>query len=232
MCGIAKVHSPVFSIGREYPRIVSYRAFSFDIYLFFCFTFKIFKIMLCYLQSAELRPREGKLPFFICKWQGVIGDTSADKVTDEGNGVVRINVKAALARNIILTKSIFPADEEALSDWKKLLKCRVMYVPEKNEDGTYKKDDNGNYILNERVKEENKNKCVVNLLYKQVDLASISDEVKRIEFTTSDGRVMKQSFITVIGFIRETNNRNKALFHYSSVRSGKLNTFYFVTDGS
>lgn len=159
--------------------------------------------MLCYLQSAELRPRDGKLPFFICKWQGVIGDTSADKVTDEGNGVVRINVKAALARNITLTKSIFPADEEALSDWKKLLKCRVMYVPEKNEDGTYKKDDNGNYILNEKVKEENKNKCVVNLLYKQVDLTSISDDVKRIEFTTSDGRVIKQKFITVIGFADE-----------------------------
>lgn len=161
--------------------------------------------MLCYLQSAELRPRDGKLPFFICKWQGVIGDTSADKVTDEGNGVVRVNVKAALARNITLTKSIFPADEEALSEWKKLLKCRVMYVPEKNENGTYKKDDNGNYILNEKVKEENKNKCVVNLLYKQVDLASISDEVKRIEFTTSDGRVMKQNFITVIGFADETD---------------------------
>ena len=206
MCGVAKVHSPAFSIGREYPRIVLFgHSLSIFIY-FFCFTFKIFKIMLCYLQSAELRPRDGKLPFFICKWQGVVGDTSADKVTDEGNGVVRINVKAALARNITLTKSIFPADEEALSEWKKLLKCRVMYVPEKNEDGTYKKNDNGNYILNEKVKEENKNKCVVNLLYKQVDLASISDEVKRIEFTTSDGRVMKQSFITVIGFADETDN--------------------------
>ena len=206
MCGIAKVHSPAFSIGREYPRIVLFgHSLSIFIY-FFCFTFKIFKFMLCYLQSAELRPRDGKLPFFICKWQGVIGDTSADKVTDEGNGVVRINVKAALARNITLTKSIFPADEEALSEWKKLLKCRVMYVPEKNEDGTYKKDDNGNYILNEKVKEENKNKCMVNLLYKQVDLASISDEVKRIEFTTSDGRLMKQKFITVIGFADERDN--------------------------
>ena len=204
MCGIAKVHSPAFSIGREYPRIVLYvHSLSIFICLFFLFYIQTFIIMLCYLQSAELRPRDGKLPFFICKWQGVIGDTSADKVTDEGNGVVRINVKAALARNITLTKSIFPADEEALSDWKKLLKCRVMYVPEKNEDGTYKKDDNGNYILNEKVKEENKNKCVVNLLYKQVDLASISDEVKRIEYTTSDGRIMKQSFITVIGFADE-----------------------------
>lgn len=80
-----------------------------------------------------------------------------------------------------------------------------MYVPEKNENGTYKKNDNGDYILNEKVKEENKNKCVVNLLYEQVDLASISDKVKRIEFTTSDGRVMKQNFITVIGFADETD---------------------------
>lgn len=162
--------------------------------------------MLCYLQSAELRPREGKLPFFICKWQGVIGDTNADKVTEQENGVVRINVKAALARNITLTKSIFPADEEALNDWKKLLKCRVMYVPKKDENGAYEKDENGNYILSEKVKEENKNKCVVNLLYKQVELSSISNEVKRIEFTTSDGRVMKQSFITVIGFADENDN--------------------------
>lgn len=161
--------------------------------------------MLCYLQSAELRPRDGKLPFFICRWQGVLGDTSADKVSDEGNGVVRINVKAALARNITLTKSIFPADEEALNDWKKLLKCRVMYIPEKDDNGNYVKDDNGNYILKERIKEENKNKCVVNLLYKQVDLSAISDEVKRIEFTTSDGRVMKQNFITVIGFADEND---------------------------
>lgn len=159
--------------------------------------------MLCYLQSAELRPRDGKLPFFICKWQGVIGDTNADKVTEQADGVVRINVKAALARNITLTKSIFPADEEALNDWKKLLKCRVMYVPKKDENGAYEKDENGNYILSEKVKEENKNKCVVNLLYKQVELSSISDEVKKIEFTTSDGRVMKQTFITVIGFADE-----------------------------
>lgn len=162
--------------------------------------------MLCYLQSAELRPRDGKLPFFICKWQGVIGDTNADKVTEQADGVVRINVKAALARNITLTKSIFPADEEALNDWKKLLKCRVMYVPKKDENGAYEKDENGNYVLSEKVKEENKNKCVVNLLYKQVELSSINDEVKKIEFTTSDGRVMKQSFITVIGFADENDN--------------------------
>ena len=161
--------------------------------------------MLCYLQSAELRPREGKLPFFICKWQGVIGDTNADKVTEQTDGVVRINVKAALARNITLTKSIFPADEEALNDWKKLLKCRVMYVPKKDENGAYEKDEHGNYVLSEKVKEENKNKCVVNLLYKQVELSSISDEVKKIEFTTSDGRVMKQNFITVIGFADEND---------------------------
>ena len=35
-------------------------------------------------------------------------------------------------------------------------------------------------------------------VYKRQDLASISDEVKRIEFTTSDGRVMKQNFITCL----------------------------------
>ena len=91
MCGVAKVHSPAFSIGREYPRIVLYgHSLSIFICLFFLFYIQIFIIMLCYLQSAELRPRDGKLPFFICKWQGVIGDTSADKVTDEGNGILEI----------------------------------------------------------------------------------------------------------------------------------------------
>ena len=80
-----------------------------------------------------------------------------------------------------------------------------MYIPEKDDNGNYVKDDNGNYILKERIKEENKNKCVVNLLYKQVDLSAISDEVKRIEFTASDGRVMKQNFITVIGFADEND---------------------------
>lgn len=155
--------------------------------------------MLCYLQSAELRPREGKTPFFICKWNGIQGDVNAEKVKEE-NGLTRINVKAALARTITLTKSIFPVDEQALKDWAKLLKCRKMSIPKKDDNGEYVKDDNGEYELTEKIVEENANKTIVNLIYKQVPLSKISEDIKRIEFTTVDGRVMRQDFITVIGF--------------------------------
>lgn len=158
--------------------------------------------MLCYLQSAELRPRDGKLPFFICKWSGVQGDVNAEQVKEE-NGLFRINIKAATARTISLTKSIFPVDEAALNLWKQNLKCRVMYVPKKDDKGNYIKDDNGNYVLNEKIVDENANKTVINLIYKQVPLKSISEDVKKIEFTTSDGRVLRQDYVTVIGFADE-----------------------------
>lgn len=160
--------------------------------------------MLCYLQSAELRPREGKTPFFICRWNGVQGDVDAEKVKEE-NGLTRINVKAALARTITLTKSIFPVDTDALKEWAKLLKCRKMTMPKKDEDGNYLKDDNGDYVMNEKIVEENANKTIVNLIYKQVALSKINDEVKRIEFTTADGRIIRQDFITVIGFADEND---------------------------
>ena len=155
--------------------------------------------MLCYLQSAELRPRDGKTPFFICRWNGLQGDVTAEKVKEE-NGLTRINVKAALARTITLTKSIFPVDNDALKDWAKMLKCRKMVMPKKDEDGNYLRDDNGDYVLMEKIIEENANKTIVNLIYKQVALSKISDAVKKIEYVTSDGRVMRQDFITIIGF--------------------------------
>lgn len=162
--------------------------------------------MLCYLQEAELRPREGKTPFFICKWNGIQGDTNAKKVSEE-NGLVRINVKAALARTITLTKSIFPVDEKALEEWKKMLKCRVMRIPKKNkETGVYETDENGDYIIVEKIVEENANKTVVNLLYKKVPLTAISDDVRMIEFTTSAGKVTRQTFVTVIGFADPDDN--------------------------
>lgn len=162
--------------------------------------------MLCYLQEAELRPREGKTPFFICKWNGIQGDTNAEKVSEE-NGLVRINVKAALARTITLTKSIFPVDENALNEWKKLLRCRIMRVPKKNkETGTYETDEDGNYIISEKVVEENANKTVVNLLYKKVPLTAISEDIRMIEFTTSTGKVTRQTFVTVIGFADPNDN--------------------------
>ena len=206
MCGPAKDHSPVFSIGGEHPGCACHICAVFSPIFFnsILFTFKL-SIMLCYLQSAELRPREGKTPFFICRWNGVQGDANAEKVTEK-DGIVRINVKAALARTITLTKSIFPVDHEALKEWAKLLKCRKMTMPKKDEDGNYLKDDNGDYVMNEKIVEENANKTVVNLIYKQVPLSRISDEVKRIEFITNDGRTMRQDFITVIGFADENDN--------------------------
>lgn len=160
--------------------------------------------MLCYLDSVEVRPREGKLPFFVCTWNGISGDNNAAQIV-ERNGKRFVNLQAAKERNVILTKSIFPASEEKLAMWAQNLICRRVVIP--------KKDSNGKFTdeLDEVINEENAQKTWLNLVYIQVPLTAISDDIKLIEFTDKSGNVHRQSYITVIGFADELDKWSEDL---------------------
>lgn len=145
--------------------------------------------MLCYLSSKLRKPREGKPDFFVCQWIGVLGDVNAKKTAKDEKGRKVINVKAAKARTITLTKCIFPVDDESVKEWDDNL-----------EPLTELKLDKETGEITEKKVNKNVDDCTwLHLVYISVPLSSISDTVKRIQFTSNAGKVLKQDFITVIG---------------------------------
>ncbi|QOR56918.1 hypothetical protein [uncultured phage cr60_1] len=153
--------------------------------------------MLCYLQSKMKKEREGKPDFFVCTWVGTIGDVNAEKVIkDPKTGRLKINIEAAKARTITLTKCIFPVSDEEATKWDKALEPLVELVVDK-ETGE----------ITEKTRNTKVDDCLsLDLCYKQVPLKDISDTVKQIQFTSNSGRLIKQNFITVIGFADSDGN--------------------------
>lgn len=153
--------------------------------------------MLCYLQSKMKKEREGKPDFFVCTWVGTIGDVNAEKVIkDPKTGRLKINIEAAKARTITLTKCIFPVSDEEATKWDKALEPLVELVVDK-ETGE----------ITEKTRNAKVDDCLnLDLCYKQVPLKDISDTVKQIQFTSNSGRLIKQNFITVIGFADSDGN--------------------------
>lgn len=161
--------------------------------------------MLCTLQRVEIRPRVGKLPFYICTWNGVLGDPNAPLFIKGADGSMKVNTAAAKARNITLTKSIFPVDDTTLAGWWDLFKgAPVVVIPKKGADGSYMVDDSGTYVTEETVN-SNPTKITLNLVYVQVPLNDIVDDCKAIRYTDSKGIEHTQTYITVIGFADDNN---------------------------
>ena len=130
--------------------------------------------MLCYLQSKMRKERDGKPDFFVCTWVGALGDTKAEKVIkDPKTGRLKINIEAAKARTITLTKCIFPVSVEEVAAWDKVLEPMTELLIDK-ETG--------------EITEKTRN------------------EVKRIQFYSNSGKLIKQNFITVIGLADENGN--------------------------
>ncbi len=153
--------------------------------------------MLCILDSVEVRPRiNNPLPLFICTWVGVIGDSNAPK--KDANGL--LNSKRVQAREIQLTKNIFPVSEDDFKDWAQMLLCRRVIVP--------KKDSNGNYTSELQVLEtpENAGKTKAYLIYKQIPLAKLGCDFSAIEFINRNGESQRQTYVNVIGWADANDN--------------------------
>lgn len=153
--------------------------------------------MRCYCSEIEVRPRDGKVPFLICKWIGIDGDANASKfITDPKTGKKRVNLAAAKARQITLNKSIFPLTKEDLVDWLKGLDCQVLLKPDKETGELVRKE-------YQRALQE----CTeLNLLYKSVPLSELNCDFKAISYYTAAGVLKTQNYVTVIGFADEEDN--------------------------
>lgn len=158
--------------------------------------------MLCYLQSKMRKERDGKPDFFVCTWVGVLGDTNAEKVIkDPKTGRLKINIEAAKARTITLTKCIFPVSDEEVTAWDKVLEPMTELLIDK-ETGE----------ITEKTRNTKIEDCLnLDLCYKQIPLKDINNEVKRIQFYSNSGKLIKQNFITVIGFADESGNWAESL---------------------
>lgn len=153
--------------------------------------------MLCYLQSKMRKKRDGKPDFFVCTWVGALGDTTAEKVIkDPKTGRLKINIEAAKARTITLTKCIFPVSDEEVAAWDKVLEPMTELLIDK-ETGE----------ITEKTRNTKIDDCLnLDLCYKQVPLEDINNKVKRIQFYSNSGKLIKQNFITVIGLADESGN--------------------------
>lgn len=152
--------------------------------------------MLCYLSEIEIRPRDGKTPFLICKWIGIDGDAQASKfITDPKTGKKRINLAAAKARQITLNKSIFPLTKEDMAEWVKGMEYQVLRKPNSDGEIEEKKFDT---ILQDCTQ--------INLVYKQIPLSDLNCEYKAISYYTASGVLKTQNYVTVIGFADEDDN--------------------------
>lgn len=153
--------------------------------------------MLCYLQTKMRKQREGKPDFFVCTWLGVQGDKDAKKtLKDPKTGRLKINITAAKARNITLTKCIFPIDDADVKEWDEVLEPMTELILD-SETGE----------ITEKQRNKKLDDCLsLDLCYKQVLLKDINDEVKRIQFYSNAGKLIKQNFITVIGLADEDGN--------------------------
>ena len=153
--------------------------------------------MLCYLDTVEVRPRvNNPLPLFVCTWLGVVGDANAPQ--KNANGFLNIN--RLKARNIQLTKNIFPLDESDFKTWVNTLLCRRVIIPKKDANGAFTDE------LTEVLSPENTGKTKVNLIYKQVPLAVITKGVKAVQYINKQGEEVTQSYINVIGWADESDN--------------------------
>lgn len=153
--------------------------------------------MLCYLQTKMRKPREGKPDFFVCTWLGVQGDKDAKKtIRDPKTGRLKINIAAAKARNITLTKCIFPVDDNDVKEWDEVLEPMTELILD-SETGE----------ITEKQRNKRLDDCLsLDLCYKQIPLKDINDEVKRIQFYSNSGKLIKQNFITVIGLADENGD--------------------------
>lgn len=147
--------------------------------------------MLCYLDTVEVRPRvNNPLPLFVCTWLGVVGDATAQGRESDGF----LNINRLKARNIQLTKNIFPLDENDFKYWIQNLICRRVIIPKKDTNGAFTDE------LQEVVTPENSQKTKVNLIYKQVPLSAIVKDVKAVQYINKAGEEVTQSYINVIGW--------------------------------
>lgn len=180
--------------------------------------------MLCYLSEIEIRPRDGKTPFLICKWIGIDGDAQASKfITDPKTGKKRINLAAAKARQITLNKSIFPLTKEDMLEWIKGMEYQVLRKPDADGNIEEKKFDT---ILQDCTQ--------INLVYKQVPLSELDCEYKAISYYTTAGVLKTQNFITVIGFADEDDNwaesQSPIEMAQSNLNTNLTNGTYFEAD--
>ncbi len=61
--------------------------------------------------------------------------------------------------------------------------------------------------ITEKQRNKKLDDCLsLDLCYKQIPLKDINDEVKRIQFYSNSGKLIKQNFITVIGLADEEGN--------------------------
>lgn len=169
--------------------------------------------MLCYLASKLRKPRDNKPDFFVCQWVGVQGDVKAKKTTKDDKGRRVINITAAKARTITLTKCIFPVDDDSVKEWDEALEPLKLL----------KLDTDTGEVTEKKVNDSTDDCTWLNLCYIQVPLTSISDTVKRIQFTSNAGKVLKQDFITVIGFCDEEGNWAEELTAEETAKNNLIN---------
>lgn len=152
--------------------------------------------MLCFLSSKLRKSRDGKPDYFVCNWTGISGDVNAKKVVKDEQGRMKLNLTAVKARTINLTKCIFPVSDEEVKAWDDALDPLIEITVD---------EETGE--INEKRRNSKLEDCTaLDLCYVQVPLSSISETVKRIQFMSNSGKLIKQNFITVIGLADEKGN--------------------------
>lgn len=173
--------------------------------------------MECYLYSMLEKEREGKTPFLICKWIGKQGDSDADRVVKKGKRK-KLNVKAAKARIITLTKCVFPVDSEALEGWKEdLLPCVRLVEDEDGEIVEKKvKDEDGKVVTEQSA-------TVADLCYTSIPISKLTNDFDAVVYTNVNGVEQTLTSITVIGWADENGNWDEELDAETTARNNLNN---------
>lgn len=176
-----------------------------------------------YLYCYRIVKRENKPSFFVCTWKGVDGDKEAKAInakTVEKNGKTvkrnMLNVARANVREVTLTRSIFPTDEDDVKFWKSTLVPLYIQKTVEDENGVQvgELDDNGNPVLKpkqitneegEKVPSTLADVTWVNMAYKQIPLSKLDTDIVAYDYT-SNGNLNRSKTITVIGFLDEDGN--------------------------